>query len=142
VMARGADRHERDPLPASFEGLQGGQACTRGTPGRTPRISTGRGVGVNRTTSLRAERGEPGQMGGVMDARQLLQRCLTECGRHDLLFGSQGAHALHDGDQARRPFGVAGADVVFGQADGPGNDERRHVNGVVRMGSPRRAWYG
>ena len=49
------------------------------------------------------------------------------------------AHALHDGDQPRGLLGVAGADVVLGQPDGPGNDERRHVNGAVLTGiTPRR----
>ena len=99
VMARGADRHEGDGVALLFERLQRGQPRSRSTPRRLPRVRSRGGVGIDGAASLLAERGEPGQIRRIMDARQLLEGRLAEGGRHNLLFGSQGAHALHDSDQ-------------------------------------------
>ena len=127
VMAGRPDGDEGDALAALLECLQGGQPGPGSAPCRRPRVRPRVGVGVDVAASLRAERREAGEIGRVMDPRQLLQRRLVEGRRHDLVLGSQCAHALHDGDQAGRPLGMAGAAVVLGEPGRPGDDERRHA---------------
>ena len=85
-----------------------------------------------------------------MDPRQLVQGRRVEGQGHHFVLRTQRADAVHDGFQAGRPLGMAGAAVVLGEPGGPGDEERRHLGtlwgrrsgtgergGVANMVSPR-----
>ena len=121
------DRDEGDTLAALLEHLQGGQPGTRGAPCRRPRVRPRVRVRVHVPAAFSAERRQPGQVGRVVDARQFAHGRLAHVRRHDLVFGSQRAHALHDCHQPGRPLRMAGTAVVLRQPRRPGDDERRHT---------------
>ena len=142
-MAGRADRDEGDALAALLECLQGGQPGPRGTPCRRPRVRPRVGVRVDVPAPLRAERREPARYAGSWTRASSSRDASRKGRRHDLVFGPECAHALHDGHEAGRPLGMAGTAVVLRQPGRPGDDERRHAGArnrphdLTRMGSPR-----
>ena len=128
MMPRRPDRDEGDALAALLECLQGGQPGPCAAPRRRPRVRPRAYVSASTfPAAFRAERRQAGQVGRIVDARQLVHGRLAHLGQHDLVFGSERAHAFHDGDQAGRPLGMTGTAVVLRQPRRPGDDERRHA---------------
>ena len=115
-MAGRPDGDEGDALAAPLELSQRGQTGPGGAPRRRPRVRPRVGVGVDVAAPVGAERREPGEVVAVMDPRQLVQGRLAEGRDHHLVLRPQRADAVHDGDQAGRPLGMAGAAVVLGRA--------------------------
>ena len=119
MVAGRADRDEGHAFAALLEGVQGGQARSRATPGRRPRVLPRIRVRVNSPAPLGTEGREAGEIVRVMDSLQIAHGGLVEGGRDDLVCGSERTHALHHGRQAGRLLGMAGPPSCSTCPEGP-----------------------
>ena len=127
MVTRRADRHERDALVPPLELRQGRQACPRGAAGCVPRIGPGVGVRVDVAAAPAAERLELSEVGRRVHARELGHRRLGDRGVHHVVFEAEGAHAVHDREQAGRLFGMVATGIVLRDAGRPCHHEGRHA---------------